>query len=92
MPMCNYANLQCINSSQIPMLMQRWKILFFGISMQYVHGIFTQLAHRMHQPLEEPLHDIGFVLTPVRFQEIPLHVCACAAGLETNLPLRMGTD
>ncbi len=34
--------------------------------MQYVHGIFTQLAHRMHRPQEEPLHDVGFDLTPVR--------------------------
>lgn len=33
--------------------------------MQYVHGIFTQLAHRMHQPQDEPLHDVGFDLTPV---------------------------
>lgn len=48
------------------MLKQRWKILLFGIIMQYVHGIFTQLAHRMHRPQEEPLHDVGFDLTPVR--------------------------
>lgn len=47
------------------MLKQRWKILLFGIIMQYVHGIFTQLAHRMHQPQREPLHDVGFDLTPV---------------------------
>lgn len=51
--------------SQLPMLKQRWKILLFGIIMQYVHGIFTQLAHRMHQPQREPLHDVGFDLTPV---------------------------
>jgi hypothetical protein len=50
---------------QLPMLRQRWKIIVFGIVMQYVHGIFTQLAHRMHQPQEEPLHDVGFALTPV---------------------------
>ena len=48
------------------MLRQRWKILAFGLIMQYVHGIFTQLAHRMHVPSEEPLNDIGFMLTPVR--------------------------
>ncbi|KAG2429220.1 hypothetical protein HXX76_010990 [Chlamydomonas incerta] len=47
-----------------PLLKQRWKILLFGLVMQYVHGIFTQLAHRMHQPQEEPLHDVGFDLTP----------------------------
>ncbi|GIM17430.1 hypothetical protein Vretimale_19969 [Volvox reticuliferus] len=47
-----------------PLLKQRWKVLLFGIVMQYVHGIFTQLAHRMHQPKEQPLHDVGFDLTP----------------------------
>ncbi|KAF5838289.1 hypothetical protein DUNSADRAFT_3085 [Dunaliella salina] len=47
-----------------PMLKQRWLIILFGIVMQYVHGIFTQLAHRMHQPQAQPLHDIGFDLTP----------------------------
>nr|BBC28460.1 hypothetical protein, homolog of Volvox carteri MTF1733/MTM1058 [Yamagishiella unicocca] len=47
-----------------PLLKQRWKILLFGLVMQYVHGIFTQLAHRMHQPQEQPLHDVGFDLTP----------------------------
>ncbi|EFJ40981.1 hypothetical protein VOLCADRAFT_84244 [Volvox carteri f. nagariensis] len=47
-----------------PLLKQRWKVLLFGIVMQYVHGIFTQLAHRMHQPQVEPLHDVGFDLTP----------------------------
>lgn len=50
------------------MLKQRWKILAFGIIMQYVHGIFTQLAHRMHSPKEEPLNDVGFMLTPVSTQ------------------------
>ena len=48
------------------MLKQRWKLIVFGIIMQYVHGMFTQLAHRMHQPQEKPLHDLGFDLTPVR--------------------------
>lgn len=50
------------------MLRQRWMIILFGLIMQYVHGIFTQLAHRMHQPQEEPLHDLGFDLTPVGAQ------------------------
>mmetsp|Transcript_4560 Transcript_4560/g.9816 ORF Transcript_4560/g.9816 Transcript_4560/m.9816 type:complete len:436 (-) Transcript_4560:771-2078(-) len=49
---------------ELPMLKQRWKILVFGIIMQYVHGIFTQLAHRMHKPQEVPLHDVGFDMTP----------------------------
>jgi hypothetical protein len=48
------------------MLKQRWRIMLFGIVMQYVHGIFTQLAHRMHRPTAEPIRDMGFLLTPVR--------------------------
>ncbi|GLC41044.1 hypothetical protein PLESTB_000949300 [Pleodorina starrii] len=48
---------------ELPLLKQRWKVLLFGIAMQYVHGIFTQLAHRMHQPQDQPLHDVGFDLT-----------------------------
>ena len=76
-----FANLRRVNSCQVPMLKQRWKILFIGISMQYVHGIFTQLAHRMHQPLEEPLHDIGFVLTPVRSHvQLRMHRWTCPRG------------
>jgi hypothetical protein len=51
---------------QWPMLLQgRWRVLAFGIIMQYVHGIFTQLAHRMHRPGQVLLHDVGFDLTPV---------------------------
>ena len=51
---------------QLPLLKARWKQVLFGAIFQYVHGIFTQLAHRMHQPLEEPLGDIGFRYLPVR--------------------------
>ena len=29
--------------------------------MQYVHAIFTTLAYHLHEPLPEPLHDIGWV-------------------------------
>lgn len=49
---------------ELPMLKQRWKLILFGVIMQYVHGIFTQLAHRLHEPQEEPLPDLGFELTP----------------------------
>lgn len=55
--------------TQLPILRQQWKVLVFGIIMQYVHGIFSQLAHRMHQPSFEPLHDIGFAVTPVSFED-----------------------
>lgn len=54
------------------MLKARWKQVLFGALFQYVHGIFTQLAHRMHQPQEEPLGDIGFRFLPVRAGSCPL--------------------
>lgn len=47
------------------MLFQRVTIISLGVVMQYVHGLFAQLAHRMHQPQNEPMHDVGFNLTPV---------------------------
>lgn len=40
--------------------------MLFGALFQYVHGMATQLAHRMHKPQEVPLHDIGFEYLPVR--------------------------
>ena len=48
------------------MLKARWKQILFGAIFQYVHAMSTQLAHRMHQPQEEPLSDIGFKYLPVR--------------------------
>lgn len=45
---------------ELPLLKARWKQVLFGALFQYVHGIFTQLAHRMHEPQEQPLGDIGF--------------------------------
>ncbi|KAI3437763.1 hypothetical protein D9Q98_000210 [Chlorella vulgaris] len=49
---------------ELPMLLARWKQVLFGAIFQYVHAIFTQLAHRMHQPQAEPLGDIGFRYMP----------------------------
>jgi len=53
-------------SPQLPMLKARWKQILFGALFQYVHAMSTQLAHRMHEPQEEPLGDIGFSYLPVR--------------------------
>ena len=39
--------------------------MLLGAMFQYVHGMSTQLAHRMHQPQEEPLGDLGFKYLPV---------------------------
>ena len=47
------------------MLRARWKQILFGALFQYVHAMSTQLAHRMHQPQEQPLGDIGFKYLPV---------------------------
>lgn len=47
------------------MLKARWKQILFGAMFQYVHGMATQLAHRMHEPQEVPLGDLGFKYLPV---------------------------
>jgi hypothetical protein len=47
------------------LLRSRWHIILIGLAFQYVHGIFTQLAYRMHQPAAQLLHDVGFELIPV---------------------------
>eukprot|EP00210_Caulerpa_lentillifera_P005838 g5582.t1 len=47
---------------EFPMLKSRWKTILFGAIFQYVHGIFTQLEKRLHEPQEKPLGDIGFQL------------------------------
>jgi hypothetical protein len=71
--------------------MARWKQVLFGAIFQYVHGIFTQLAHRMHQPQEVPLGDIGFRFLPVSGSlpaclAAPRPGCAQLAGA-SSLPL-----
>ena len=49
---------------EIPLLLARWKTIALGLVFQYVHGMFVQLAHFMHRPAPQPLHDIGFELLP----------------------------
>lgn len=49
---------------QWPLFKERWKTILAGAAFQYVHAIFTQLAHRMARPTAEPLHDLGFTLLP----------------------------
>ena len=61
------------------MLLQRWKPIFFGAAFQYVHGIFTQLASRMHVPQEVPLPDLGFSILPVRPGQF-MHLTLIAAS------------
>lgn len=47
------------------MLKSRWKTILFGVVFQYVHGIFTQLEKRLHEPQVVPLGDLGFRLMNV---------------------------
>lgn len=49
---------------ELPLLRDRYKTIVFGACFQYVHGIFTQLAHRMHRPQQHILHDLGFDYLP----------------------------
>lgn len=49
---------------ELPLLKARWKQILFGAVFQYVHAMSTQLAHRMHEPMEQPLGDIGFKYLP----------------------------
>ncbi|CAK0740905.1 hypothetical protein CVIRNUC_001286 [Coccomyxa viridis] len=49
---------------ELPLLRERWRTILLGAIFQYVHAMSTQLAHRMHRPLAEPLHDVGFELLP----------------------------
>ncbi|KAF6254779.1 PAP2 superfamily C-terminal-domain-containing protein [Scenedesmus sp. NREL 46B-D3] len=53
--------------NEVLLLRSRWHVILLGLVFQYVHGIFTQLAYRMHQPAAQPLHDVGFQLE----QELP---------------------
>lgn len=47
------------------MLKTRWKLIVMGGIFQYIHGLCTQLEHRLHQP-RELLMDLGFEALPVR--------------------------
>ena len=76
------------------MLLQRWKPIFFGAAFQYVHGIFTQLASRMHVPQEVPLPDLGFSIFPVRSiyflmcgQAMALHGWALAKAPKADIDI-----
>lgn len=50
---------------QWPLFTARLKYIICGALFQYVHGMFTQLAHRLHAPQKQPLPDLGFSLLPV---------------------------
>lgn len=50
---------------QLALLRSRWPTILGCLMLQYCHGVFTQLAYRMHRPATESLHDLGFSILPV---------------------------
>ena len=61
--------------AQLPLLKKRWVYIVCGAAFQYVHGLGTQLAHRMHRPQAHPLHDIGFEALPVSSAGSQAYLC-----------------
>eukprot|EP01025_Chloroclados_australasicus_P023883 TRINITY_DN24071_c0_g1_i3.p1 TRINITY_DN24071_c0_g1~~TRINITY_DN24071_c0_g1_i3.p1 ORF type:complete len:314 (-),score=10.04 TRINITY_DN24071_c0_g1_i3:545-1486(-) len=51
-------------SVELELLKKKWKVILLCAMFQYVHGMFTQLAYRLHRPQAEPLHDMGFEILP----------------------------
>lgn len=41
-----------------------WKVLLFCILFQYVHSVATNLVYYLHEPADEPLKDLGFMVLP----------------------------
>lgn len=76
------------NLTQLPLLLVRWKQVLLGAMFQYVHGMSTQLAHRMHQPQEEPLGDLGFKYLPVRSSFI---FYLCCSSIMVHAVMLMGS-
>ena len=68
-------NLATSSSPPPPLLLQlgvlrtQWWVILLCAIFQYVHGIFTQLAYRVHHPAPQPLPDLGFKALPVRVEK-----------------------
>jgi hypothetical protein len=52
-------------SVEIPILIEKWPYILFGLIFQYIHGVGARLAYYLHRP-GPLLHDLGFELLPVR--------------------------
>jgi hypothetical protein len=48
---------------EVPLVLEKWRFILFGIFWQYLHGVAARIAHYLHQP-GPVLHDIGFDLLP----------------------------
>mmetsp|Transcript_15114 Transcript_15114/g.45628 ORF Transcript_15114/g.45628 Transcript_15114/m.45628 type:complete len:388 (+) Transcript_15114:311-1474(+) len=46
------------------LLGRKWWVILLGVFGQYVHGMFTAIAYRFHEPSEHPLKDLGFLILP----------------------------
>jgi hypothetical protein len=60
---CQFLRICGRSCLQLGLLRTRWHIILACLLFQYVHGIFTQLAYRMHR--SGHLHDLGFEVIPV---------------------------
>jgi hypothetical protein len=81
---------------QLPLLKKRWVYIVFGAVFQYCHGLGTQLAHRMHRPQPQPLHDVGFAILPVRMcrvharsrgadlDQVPVYLRICTCSVDAQ--------
>jgi sphingomyelin synthase-related protein 1 len=65
-PSTNPPHLLIPSPLQLGVLRSEWWVILLCAIFQYVHGIFTQLAYRVHQPQAQPLPDLGFKILPVR--------------------------
>jgi hypothetical protein len=50
-------------SVEIPILIEKWPYILFGVIFQYIHGVGARLAYYLHRP-GPLLHDLGFELLP----------------------------
>eukprot|EP00252_Welwitschia_mirabilis_P021099 TRINITY_DN5303_c0_g1_i1.p1 TRINITY_DN5303_c0_g1~~TRINITY_DN5303_c0_g1_i1.p1 ORF type:complete len:318 (-),score=11.88 TRINITY_DN5303_c0_g1_i1:554-1507(-) len=48
---------------ELPLLMEKWKFILFGLIFQYLHGLAARGVHYLHRP-GPVLQDVGFWLLP----------------------------
>ncbi|KAH8932468.1 hypothetical protein BDL97_19G073600 [Sphagnum fallax] len=50
-------------SVEVPLLIEKWPYIIFGLIFQYIHGLGARVAYYLHRP-GPLLHDVGFELLP----------------------------
>ncbi|GLJ33049.1 hypothetical protein SUGI_0665170 [Cryptomeria japonica] len=53
---------------ELPLFLERWKFLLFGLLCQYLHGLAARGVHYLHHP-GPTLQDVGFMVIPELGQE-----------------------